>query len=75
MRCVIQDKGDGFDLWGLQVVDVLQRIGRVADAPARVRPIQACAEPWRYRNKMTFAFSPRTWTPRRQVGSSFLALP
>ena len=42
---------------------MLQRIGRVPDASARVRLIEACAKPWRYRNKMTFTFSPQNMEP------------
>ena len=44
---------------GGQVVDVLQRIGRVADAAALVRPVLAAAQPLAYRNKMTFTLRAR----------------
>jgi tRNA/tmRNA/rRNA uracil-C5-methylase (TrmA/RlmC/RlmD family) len=45
------------------VVDVLMRIGKNPAARALVRPVLPCAQPLRYRNKMTFHFAPDTVAP------------
>jgi hypothetical protein len=42
---------------------VLQRIGRVAQAEALVRPMLECAQPFGYRNKMAFAYALQTMAP------------
>ena len=48
-----------------QVIDVFERIGKIADPP--VRDVLAAANEYHYRNQMEFSFSNERWLTREEI--------
>jgi len=52
-----------------QVVDSLERIGKVPVGAYQLFPIRGCDNPYFYRNKLEFTFSNRRWLTRKEYNT------